>query len=302
MGLFDGIKGIYQSPTFQAVAPVAIGAGLAMTGVGAPAAAAMVGGGQYAMTGDLRKGLTAGIGAYGGAGIGGGLMDGAGASGGNALAKGNPEAMGGYGNVPGSGGWDASAHPFSENLSRAYDNAGNNAVWGQMWDNNAMKTYGAAGIGALGSGSIAADEESRRKLADEFAARQAASQTAKPNLVGPQPGRRPTMPNNPYYTIAPSSGEPRYFAGGGPTGIGSMHAPMSPRYIQGPGGGMDDAIPANIDGNQEARLSSGEFVVPADVVSAIGDGSSDAGAKKLHKMMLEIRHKKTGSGRQPPPL
>jgi hypothetical protein len=48
---------------------------------------------------------------------------------------------------------------------------------------------------------------------------------------------------------------------------------------------MSDEIEATIEGEQEARLSDGEFVIPADVVSHLGNGSSDAGAKRLYEMM-----------------
>jgi len=71
------------------------------------------------------------------------------------------------------------------------------------------------------------------------------------------------------------------------------------RFIEGAGDGLSDSIPANIDGQQEARLSDGEFVVPADVVSGIGNGSSDAGSAKLFDMMSKIRKRRTGKLEQP---
>jgi hypothetical protein len=61
---------------------------------------------------------------------------------------------------------------------------------------------------------------------------------------------------------------------------------------------MSDDIKANIDGQQEARLADGEFVVPADVVSHLGNGSTEAGAKKLYAMMDRIRNARTGSTKQ----
>jgi hypothetical protein len=62
--------------------------------------------------------------------------------------------------------------------------------------------------------------------------------------------------------------------------------------------GMADEIPANIDGKQEARLSDGEFVIPADVVSHLGNGNSDAGADQLHNMMDSVRMERTGNPKQ----
>lgn len=72
------------------------------------------------------------------------------------------------------------------------------------------------------------------------------------------------------------------------------------RYLKGDGDGMSDSIPATINGRQPARLADGEFVVPADVVSHLGNGSSDAGAKKLYKMMDKIRVARTGKKSQAP--
>jgi len=70
------------------------------------------------------------------------------------------------------------------------------------------------------------------------------------------------------------------------------------RYLQGQTDGMADKIPSKIDGNQEAALSHGEFVIPADVVSHLGNGNSDAGAQKLYQMMDRIREARTGTKQQ----
>jgi hypothetical protein len=75
---------------------------------------------------------------------------------------------------------------------------------------------------------------------------------------------------------------------------------LPPRYLRGGGDGMSDSIRARIDGKQEARLADGEFVVPADVVSHLGNGSSNAGAKKLYAMMDRVRNARTGKKRQAP--
>lgn len=70
------------------------------------------------------------------------------------------------------------------------------------------------------------------------------------------------------------------------------------RYLNGATDGMADQIPANIEGKQEARLSHGEFVIPADVVSHLGNGNSEAGAQRLYDMMDKIRKARTGTPKQ----
>jgi hypothetical protein len=83
-------------------------------------------------------------------------------------------------------------------------------------------------------------------------------------------------------------GMPEYKAGG--------------KLLDGPGDGMSDSIPAVIRGKgvQRAALADGEFVVPADVVSHLGNGSTKAGAKKLYQMMAQVRKARTGKTRQAP--
>jgi len=69
-------------------------------------------------------------------------------------------------------------------------------------------------------------------------------------------------------------------------------------YLGGPTDGMADQIPATINNIEPARLSDGEFVVPADVVSHLGNGNSDAGAKNLYSMMERVRRDRTGNPNQ----
>jgi len=72
------------------------------------------------------------------------------------------------------------------------------------------------------------------------------------------------------------------------------------RMLKGPGDGMSDSIPGVIANKQPARLADGEFVVPADVVSHLGNGSTDAGAKQLYSMMDKVRKARTGKKKQAP--
>lgn len=73
-------------------------------------------------------------------------------------------------------------------------------------------------------------------------------------------------------------------------------------FLRGRGDGMSDEIKATINNRQPARLSDGEFVIPADVVAHLGNGSSKAGAKKLYDMMARVRKARTGTDKQAPKI
>jgi len=91
-------------------------------------------------------------------------------------------------------------------------------------------------------------------------------------------------PNNPVVKVA--EGGLMSFAKGGAN------------YLQGRTDGMADKLNTSIDNTQAAKLSHGEFVIPADVVSHLGNGNSDAGAEKLYQMMARIRKARTGNAQQ----
>ena len=101
------------------------------------------------------------------------------------------------------------------------------------------------------------------------------------------PNQPPTTP--PPVGMAPP---PQAMAMGGIASVKNGY------YLGGKTDGMADEIPATIDGTQEARLSDGEFVIPADVVSHLGNGNSDAGANQLHGMMDNVRKERTGNSEQ----
>jgi hypothetical protein len=88
----------------------------------------------------------------------------------------------------------------------------------------------------------------------------------------------------------------QHMAAGGIASLGSYSD--GGRMLKGPGDGMSDDIPAMIGKKQPARLADGEFVVPADVVSHLGNGSTDAGAKKLYSMMGKVRKARVGTKKQ----
>jgi hypothetical protein len=103
---------------------------------------------------------------------------------------------------------------------------------------------------------------------------------------------------NPLQDMGAQSQMPVQAAQGGIMGgtIGSYSD--GGQMLKGPGDGMSDSIPAKIGKHQPARLADSEFVVPADVVSHLGNGSSDAGAKQLYAMMDRIRKARTGTKKQ----
>jgi hypothetical protein len=112
--------------------------------------------------------------------------------------------------------------------------------------------------------------------------------------------------NNPSqnYNQDPDNSVNMYSAGGMPIamnmgGISSLGGYSDGgRLLKGPGDGMSDNIPATIAGRQPARLANEEFVIPADVVSHLGNGSSEAGAKVLYAMMEKVRKARTGNAKQ----
>jgi hypothetical protein len=112
-----------------------------------------------------------------------------------------------------------------------------------------------------------------------------------------QAGGLPTPPNP--YGAAVGEDYNFGFSGGGEMPTEYL---AGGKLLEGPGDGMSDSIPAVIRGKgvQRAALADGEFVVPADVVSHLGNGSTKAGAKKLYAMMDRIRQARTGKTRQAP--
>jgi len=78
-----------------------------------------------------------------------------------------------------------------------------------------------------------------------------------------------------------------------------MDSDVTEGKVSGIGDGMDDMIPATLEGEQDVVLSDGEFIVPADVVSGLGNGSTDAGSKALYEMMDRVRKMRTGMTEQP---
>jgi hypothetical protein len=118
--------------------------------------------------------------------------------------------------------------------------------------------------------------------------------TAPTSTSTPTPTPTPTTATTPVdpatyggTLTAASGGMMGYATGGGISSLGTYSD--GGRMLRGPGDGVSDSIPATIGGHQKAALADGEFVIPARIVSEIGNGSSDAGARKLYAMMEKIQ-------------
>ena len=274
-------------------------------------AAGLVGGGTTLATGDINKGLMAGLGAYGGGGLGQGLT----AAGASSAAAGTEGAK-----LVTTQGTDAVAATANTAAKPAVD-ATTTLVRPENF--TAKQNFGLAGKGLTNLGTQGGREAFVQGL----------SQNKAGELVGTGgdlfkygiSSVTPMLEQDPYeykkktgqiknYTYDPGTQNvayrtgardedtdelryfrPRFFAMGGLANLNNRG-----EYLRGMGDGMSDTIPANIDNVQEAALSDGEFVIPADVVSHLGNGSSNAGAKRLYAMMDNIRKERTGKEKQAP--
>jgi hypothetical protein len=126
------------------------------------------------------------------------------------------------------------------------------------------------------------------------------TRAAQGGLMGAYPMEKygDTIPNREAYGVGMAQGGGIMAAGGQTSSLGGYSD--GGRLLKGPGDGVSDNIPAVIGNKQPARLADGEFVIPARIVSEIGNGSTDAGAKRLYAMMDKIqagRKKTVGKGK-----
>ncbi len=349
--------GLPEAGFLRSILPMIAGAALTATGVGAPMAAMMVGGGMGLATGSLRKGLMAGLGAYGGAGLMGSVMG----AGNAAIAAGADTAATGVGSVAPATSVTAAAPPveLAPNMAMSPGAVATTPVYpgtsGALGSGTsnfgavdlqvptgpaapsptmrtvmgastptpvpsvvnvaspqavALKEAGTSGVMSKGFGEIAKNPEllfNKGNLGYGLAA-------AAP-LMFQEPEKRAGYQgsgSNPYayeydagrQAYVPSTGsseqmyfDPRYrrmadgglaaLAGGGASHLGDYSD--GGRLLRGPGDGVSDSIPATIADKRPARLADGEFVVPARIVSELGNGSTDAGARKLYAMMDRVQ-------------
>ena len=338
----------------KAVVPIALGAflgpgafGIQGLGMSAGYAGLTVGGLTALATGSLEKGLSAGLGAYGGA----GLAEGAAAASTAAEQEVARQATVGTGTgTVGSGAGGVSAGtvgadfvgpgitgagptasgfsfgpegeflitgaegaPLAQNATLAQQMAATptpDYITQAMAPKTAALTpmeaftdkFGMGTAGSLYAGSVALPEtiEETEKFQRQQAAIQAAQDEEERKyraLFESTLGAVPTRMARSGGLMSLAGGGMTYMEAGGTTGPTG-----APRDVTGTGDGMSDSVPATIEGVQEARLADGEFVIPADVVADIGNGSSDAGSKKLYDMMDRIRKARHGTTEQPPEI
>lgn len=307
-------------PFLKDVAPYA--GILAAPFIGSPIAAAGIGGlssgfGRPGSGFDMKRALMGGIAAYGASTLGAGL-EAAGGADPSAVASGVPNFDADItATVRNPSLNEAVSKPFFRDVG-AMERGVGNLLSPSTYDAAATKFGTQAGIYKTGvplvigtSGMMAVDEAQKMKEeADRSAG--AGRQEQADMLARISKGRKraeEAVMANPYMYAMGGSVDDEL--GGDYSAMGMDQGNMqkglfglgyaaggTPRFLSGGGDGMSDSIPATIGGTQEARLADGEFVIPADVVSHLGNGSSKAGAKQLYSMMDRVRKARTGNEKQ----
>jgi hypothetical protein len=281
--------GLPEAGFLKNILPMIVGAGLSFVpGVGPLMAGALMGGGALAASGgDLGKAAKWGLGGASGAGLAGNLAGaGAGVKAGSGVTAGTPlsnAARGGMSQL--------------RNIGQAFTKPGaltsaTSGLMAQPFTKGA--TYAGLGSLAIGTemdrmnqgvpkGSVTA----QRDL--DFYPEGGYTYDVSGNVVQKNPNARNMFDSRGFYD----------YGAGFPMAQGGIVGYANGGLTAGPGDGMSDDIPAVIAGEQPAALSPGEFVVPADVVSDMGNGSSRAGARQLYSMMDRVRKARGGSVKQP---
>jgi hypothetical protein len=221
-------------------------------------------------------------------------------------------------NIASSAAYNAPAQTFGQSLASGAANIGANAgsnlaatgrgiqnlsgfgPQGLQGIKPAAAAFGSSGASMqntalpimAGTTGLAAIDEQNQAIKDNEAANAAAQNQYNAEMAAIMQGAdrsKDIMNRNPYQ-----------FAGGG--AIAFAPGGDVSRFLSGGGDGLSDDIPATIDNKQPARLADGEFVISSDVVSALGGGSSKAGAKKLYAMMDRVRQQAHGTKKQVRPV
>jgi hypothetical protein len=306
--------GMAEAGFLDDIMPTLVGAAGMYFGIDPMTTAAIMGGGTALQTGDLSKGLMAGLGAYGGGSLMGGTMEaGAGALGADVapFASNADKLSAGFGAVTSPGGLSTlqAGMPIGGTSAlKAAGMAAAPAIMGALQPQAGSSAPGTPQM--IRPYTFAANKQTPENMVgSEYQPGQDTSerQWFQPSYTALQPYRAAqggladlTRIVTGEDVMPSERQEEKMAAGGGVSSLGGYAAGGNPRLLKGPGDGMSDNIPAMIGAKQPARLADGEFVVPADVVSHLGNGSTDAGAKQLYKMMDRIRQKRTGKKKQAP--
>lgn len=269
--------GLPEAGFLDSILPAIAGAALTVGSGGTLTplmAAGIVGGGTAVATGDISKGLTAGLGAYGGGSLG-GLAGGAGTAG--AIGANTPVGL------------QTAGASFS-NLAAAP--AGQLATAGLAAASPMLAESMQPPDMSGGTGSPTMIRPFKFDPGKTSADRQNLASDRGENVYF-----RPTFqPLTPYRADGRKDGGIVALNAGGMPAAAQMQPPS--RFLRGPGDGVSDSIPASINqGERPAALSDGEYVIDARGVAEIGNGSSMAGAKKLNSMMSRIHNARKSAGK-----
>ena len=368
--------GLPEAGFLKSLLPMIAGAGLMAVSGGAinpMTAGLLVGGGTAVATGDVKKGLMAGLGAYGGAGIGSAL-----ATSGTQAAALEPAASAASATptpsimaqapvaatpptsltdlasvspgstapmsptqmfsqlpapapiTPQSVGFPTQPVPTPSVIGSGYESslANQKAAFDAGTTGERLSTMGKGAQNLTQPGGLGRFYENLGNVEYTYGPKTTLAAAAAPILssamepekqeetkTDSDPGQQYTYaanPTNPFPEPDPYGRERRYFspaytpraaAGGMMASGGISHLgdySDGGRLLRGPGDGVSDSIPAVIGKKQPARLADGEFVIPARIVSELGNGSTEAGARKLYAMMDRIqkaRKKTVGKGK-----
>jgi hypothetical protein len=321
--------GLPEAGFLKSILPTLIGVGLSfIPGVNALGAGLITGGIQTARTGDLGQGILAGLGAFGGAGLGSSL---AGASSVGADAAGQAAMQNAATQQALDPGFtqslaDAAINPDLFAQAPGFDMS---AITGAK--DAAITNFANQGLGSQLKGSLAtlAEPGGLSNFGSSYVNAMGGPTQAIYGGIGlaspfipPPPKMKYEDPEDPYanyegpytptkrdvrFPTTPeelaSSREYTYFSPSNPVPFaqGGLTAFAKGRFLEGPGDGTSDSIPgvlhARDGGMQPARLADGEFVIDARTVSEIGNGSSKAGAKKLYAMMDRVHNERKKASR-----
>lgn len=300
--------GLPEAGFLKNLLPTLIGVGItaATGGAAAPWMVGLgLGGLETLRTGSLSKGLMAGLGAYGGAGLAGGLMGaGAGAAQQAAMAGlGEGASQAAMNQAAAGATQQALAAPVStmgQGVSALGTEAGRSAALSSMGGGMGAARYGLAAAAPMAAGMMTpttSPYQSGGPNPYEFTYDPATGQYTRVP-VGTRDAVQTTTPmfaeggpvadmseRNAALTLMANGGQ--MFAAGGVSHLGDYSD--GGRLLKGPGNGTSDSIPATIADKRPARLADGEFVIPSRIVSELGNGSTEAGARQLYAMMDRIQ-------------